>query len=55
MGAQGEYRGGVRETRKGKVPGKWGFSKGERRGRNYMTLSNIALIIKKEAETATRR
>ena len=34
VGAQGEYRGGVQEAGKGRVPGSWGFSKGERTGRN---------------------
>ena len=29
-GAQGEYRGGIRGAGKGRVPGRWGFSKGEK-------------------------
>ena len=36
---QGEYRGGVREAGKGRVPGRWGFLKGEKR-RNCMKLGN---------------
>ena len=34
VGVQGEYRGGVQEAGKGRVLGRWGFSKGERRARN---------------------
>ena len=53
-GARGEYRGGIRGAGKGRVPGR-GDSQRERRGRNWMKLGNIALIIihnRKRAEVA---
>ena len=51
--APGEYRGGIREVGKGRVPGRWGFSKGEK-GKKLDEIRQHRLIIhnRKRAEVA---